>query len=65
MRDIAYKEDIVLLVNEFYSKIQSDSVIGYIFMDVAKLNWDLHLPKMCSFWGLSYSEQLIIRVIQW
>ena len=50
MRDIACKEDIILLVNEFYSKIQNDSVIGYIFTDVAKLNWDLHLPKMYSFW---------------
>jgi len=50
MRDLACKEDIILLVNEFYFKIQNDSVIGYIFTDVAKLNWDLHLPKMYIFW---------------
>jgi len=50
MKDIECKEDIILLVNEFYSKVQTDSVIGYIFTDIAKIDWDLHLPKMYSFW---------------
>ena len=50
MKDIEDKEDIILLVNTFYTKIQIDPIIGYIFTDVAKLNWDVHLPKMYSFW---------------
>ena len=26
-------------------------MIGYIFNDVAKVNWTEHLPVMYSFWG--------------
>ena len=50
MLDIESKDDIILLVNEFYTKIQIDPIIGYIFTDVAKLDWNVHLPKMYSFW---------------
>lgn len=49
--DISSKEDIKLLVDTFYNKVQANTTLGYIFNDVAKLNWDEHLPKMYSFWG--------------
>ncbi|HRN40520.1 MAG TPA: group III truncated hemoglobin [Vicingus sp.] len=49
--DITSKEDIKLLVDTFYNKVQTNATLGYIFNDVAKLNWDEHLPKMYSFWG--------------
>lgn len=49
--DITSKEDIKLLVDTFYNKVQANATLGYIFNDVAKLNWDEHLPKMYSFWG--------------
>lgn len=49
--DISSKEDIKLLVDTFYNKVQANSTLGYIFNDVAKLNWNEHLPKMYSFWG--------------
>lgn len=49
--DISSKEDIKLLVDTFYNKVQANITLGYIFNDVAKLNWDEHLPKMYSFWG--------------
>ena len=28
------------MVNEFYNKVKLDPVIGYIFNDVVKVNWD-------------------------
>lgn len=49
--DISSQEDIKLLVDTFYNKVQTNATLGYIFNDVAKLNWDEHLPKMYSFWG--------------
>ncbi|MBV6484325.1 MAG: Group 3 truncated hemoglobin ctb [Flavobacteriales bacterium] len=49
--DISSQEDIKLLVDTFYNKVQANATLGYIFNDVAKLNWDEHLPKMYSFWG--------------
>ena len=49
--DITNRRDIELLVNTFYEKIRSNPVLGYIFDDVAKINWETHLPKMYSFWA--------------
>lgn len=48
--DIRNRKDIEKLVNAFYDKIKTDEVIGYLFNDVAKVNWELHLPKMYDFW---------------
>jgi len=50
MDDLKSREDIELLVNAFYDKVQKDETIGYIFTEVAALDWSLHLPKMYSFW---------------
>ena len=48
--DIRNRKDIEKLVNAFYEKVKTDEVIGYLFTDVAKVNWELHLPKMYNFW---------------
>lgn len=49
--DIQNRPDIELLVNTFYEKVRENKVLGYIFNDVAKINWESHLPKMYSFWA--------------
>ncbi|HEY6978582.1 MAG TPA: group III truncated hemoglobin [Chitinophagaceae bacterium] len=49
-RDIENRRDIETLVNHFYDKVKTDSVIGYIFTDIARVNWEKHLPVMYSFW---------------
>lgn len=48
--DITNRDDIILLINTFYNKVKKDAVIGYIFNDVAKVNWEKHLPVMYDFW---------------
>jgi len=48
--DIKNRADIEKLVNAFYDKIKIDSKIGYFFNDVAKVNWDKHLPRIYDFW---------------
>ena len=48
--DIRNRKDIEKLVNSFYDKIKSDVVIGYMFNDVAKVNWEKHLAIMYNFW---------------
>lgn len=50
-KDITNRKDIELMVNTFYSKVRSNPVLGFIFDDVAKINWESHLPKMYSFWA--------------
>ena len=49
-KDIANRDDIILLINSFYEKVKKDQIIGYIFNDVAKVNWEKHLPVMYDFW---------------
>ncbi len=49
--DIHTRKDIELLVITFYEKVRTNSVLGYIFDDVAKIDWESHLPKMYSFWS--------------
>jgi len=49
--DITSQTDIKVLVDTFYNKVQQNMVLAPIFNDVAKINWDEHLPKMYSFWG--------------
>jgi hemoglobin len=48
--DIRGRGDIKLLVDRFYDKVRTDDMIAYIFTDVAKVNWDVHLPVMYDFW---------------
>jgi hemoglobin len=48
--DIEKRADIELLVNTFYEKVKRDEVIGFIFNDIVKLNWERHLPIMYNFW---------------
>jgi hemoglobin len=47
--DIAHLDDVKLLVNTFYGKVQNDDLIGPIFNSVIK-DWQPHLEKMYTFW---------------
>lgn len=53
MKDIENKEDLYLLVDEFYKKLLSDPSISYIFTDVVKINLEEHLPILVTFWSQS------------
>src|SRR6476661_6513689 len=48
--DIQNHSDIKRLIDSFYDKVKQDDTIGYIFNDVAKVNWEHHLPIMYDFW---------------
>jgi hemoglobin len=49
--DISNRNDIELLINTFYQKVQNNDILGYIFSDIAKVNWEAHLPTMYAFWA--------------
>lgn len=53
MRDLETRTDIELLVNSFYQKVKSDDKIGFFFNDVAKIDWNKHLPTMYDFWEMT------------
>ena len=49
-KDIVSRKDIELLVNKFYERVKADPLIGPVFTEIARVNWEKHLPLMCDFW---------------
>ncbi len=47
---ITGRDDIETLVRNFYEKVKADDCIGFIFNDIAKVNWEKHLSVMFDFW---------------
>ena len=50
LQDITTREDCERLVRAFYGRALTDPIIGFIFVDVAKLDLETHVPKIASFW---------------
>jgi len=48
--DIETSADVELLVRTFYGRALTDPVIGFIFVDVARLDLEAHLPRITAFW---------------
>jgi hemoglobin len=48
--DISNAADIKLLIDRFYVKVRDDQQIGFIFNEIAQVNWAHHLPVMYAFW---------------
>ncbi len=49
-RDITTRADCEALVRAFYAKALDDTMIGYLFTDIAKLDLEAHVPEITSFW---------------
>jgi hemoglobin len=50
MSDIGTRSDCERLVRAFYGRALVDPVIGWIFVDVAQLDVEAHVPHIASFW---------------
>lgn len=50
-KEIKTEEDIKLLVDTFYSKVNDDKLLSPVFNEQAGVDWQEHLPKMYKFWG--------------
>ena len=55
--DIQQLDDIKLLVNTFYGRVQEDSLIGPIFNEKLEGRWPEHLAKMYTFWQTILLEE--------
>ena len=38
------------MLDRFYERVRLDPLIGPVFNDIAKVNWEEHLPKIYNFW---------------
>jgi hemoglobin len=50
LKDIEDRTDCECLVRAFYGRAMSDAMIGYLFVEVAKLDLEAHVPAITSFW---------------
>ena len=50
MKDIENRDDIELLLRQFYSKVFKDDVISHFFTEVVPLNLEEHIPVIADFW---------------
>jgi hemoglobin len=48
--DIETRADCERLVRAFYGRALADPIIGFIFVDVARLDLEAHVPQITSFW---------------
>jgi hemoglobin len=48
--DITSRGDIEQLLIAFYAKVKADAAIGFIFTDIARVNWEQHIPIITDFW---------------
>lgn len=44
-------DDVQIMVHDFYSRVRVDPLIGPIFNEIAKVDWDHHIPKIANFWS--------------
>lgn len=50
MEDLKSRIDIEEIIRLFYQKVRADEKLGFIFDDIAKVDWEAHLPVMYDFW---------------
>jgi len=51
MKDIEDIASIRILVDDFYSRVRQDELLGPVFEAVIHDNWQPHLEKMYAFWN--------------
>lgn len=48
--DITSRADITDLLRDFYGRMFVDALLGPVFVDIARMDLDLHLPVIADFW---------------
>lgn len=48
--DISRRDDVVVLLEDFYGRAFDDALLGPVFVDVAQMNLGEHVPVICEFW---------------
>lgn len=51
--DIATRDDIILLLEDFYAAAFADDLLGHVFVDVARMDLATHLPRLADFWEVA------------
>lgn len=57
LHDIESRDDIARLMREFYGRMFKDEEMGPIFVDIAQMDLEAHIPVMCDFWELQLFQK--------
>ena len=52
MRELENRDDLLQLVQLFYTRLLADDTINYLFTEVAKIHLETHLPVLVDFWEM-------------
>lgn len=50
LADLHDRDDVYTLVSELYRRVFTDDLLGPIFVDIARMDLDHHLPIISDFW---------------
>lgn len=50
LTDLRDRDDVEALLTAFYGRAFADDLLGPIFVDVARMDLQAHLPIICDFW---------------
>ena len=48
--DISDRADLMALLRDFYARAFRDGLLGPVFVEIAHMDLEAHLPVMCDFW---------------
>ena len=51
LKDVEHRADIEIIVEKFYEQVLADPIIGFIFVDIVKIDLASHLPLIVNFWS--------------
>ncbi len=49
-KNLENRADLEILLNQFYDRVKVDPLIGPVFIEIAQVHWEEHLPKIYNFW---------------
>jgi len=50
--DIYGRIELNTLIDAFYQKAMKDPLIGFFFIEIVKINLNVHIPQIVSFWDM-------------
>lgn len=48
--DLSTRTEIHDLVVDFYREIVNDEDLGHVFVEIAEVDWTMHIPKLIDYW---------------
>jgi hemoglobin len=49
--DLDSRAQIHDLVVDFYREVANDDILGPVFVEVAEVDWSVHIPRLIDFWS--------------